>query len=317
MAVERDTIRRARLAVNCSQLELARRAGISRQALGAIEAGLYQPSVAVALSLARALGETVEHLFGTGDEGNHVEVPWGERDSSGSIAAKVVLARVGGKVIAVAQPRVRLTLSPATGMLASVHRHRARIATFRTTDEIDSTLLIAGCDPAVTVLAEWLARRRPQTGAVGLSCSSRNALATLMEGRAHVAGVHVRDPRSDEYNVSMVRAAVGTRRAVIVNFARWELGFATAPGNPLEIRGGADLSRPGLSIANRESGAGARAFLDETMLGAGLKPGQVQGYKREFAGHLEVAAAIAMAQADLGVTIRLAADAYGLGFIPL
>ncbi|MGH7917491.1 MAG: substrate-binding domain-containing protein, partial [Candidatus Binataceae bacterium] len=118
-------------------------------------------------------------------------------------------------------------------------------------------------------------------------------------------------------NLALMRAAVGPRRAVVVNFARWELGFATAPGNPLGIRNGTDLGRPGLSIANRESGAGARAFLDETLLAAGLKSEQIQGYEREFGGHLEVAAAVAAAQADLGVTIRLAADAYGLAFIPL
>ena len=57
-------MRRAREARGLTQLELARRAGISRQALGALEAGAYQPGVAVAIALARELGDTVEGLFG-------------------------------------------------------------------------------------------------------------------------------------------------------------------------------------------------------------------------------------------------------------
>jgi DNA-binding XRE family transcriptional regulator len=57
-----------------SQAELAHRTGISRQALGAIEAGIYQPSVSVALNLARELGETVESLFGESNEPKSNEI---------------------------------------------------------------------------------------------------------------------------------------------------------------------------------------------------------------------------------------------------
>ena len=49
-------LRRARRARGLSQDELARRAGLSRQALGAIESGVYQPGVGAALALARELG---------------------------------------------------------------------------------------------------------------------------------------------------------------------------------------------------------------------------------------------------------------------
>ena len=58
------TVRGARLARGMTQDELARRAGLSRQALGAIESGAYQPGVGVALALARELGHSVEALFG-------------------------------------------------------------------------------------------------------------------------------------------------------------------------------------------------------------------------------------------------------------
>src|SRR6516225_887535 len=74
MAKPNDIIRRLRTNQGMSQLVLARRTGISRQALGAIEAGIYQPSVSVALSLARALGETVESLFGKSSEPKSSEI---------------------------------------------------------------------------------------------------------------------------------------------------------------------------------------------------------------------------------------------------
>ncbi len=70
MATNTKTLRSARDARGFTQLELARRAGISRQALGAIESGLYMPSVSVALSLSRELGQSVETLFGDGGSGN-------------------------------------------------------------------------------------------------------------------------------------------------------------------------------------------------------------------------------------------------------
>jgi putative molybdopterin biosynthesis protein len=101
-----------------------------------------------------------------------------------------------------------------------------------------------------------------------------------------------------------------------VNFARWEIGLATAPGNPLAIRGFADLARPGLRIVNREAGSGARSALDEALSEHHLKPDRVAGYEVEAAGHLDLAAAIAAGLADVGVTIRLGADVFGLHFIP-
>ena len=316
-----EALRRARKARELNQSELAHRASISRQALSAIESGIYQPSVTVALSLARELGETVESLFGGNDEGTckRIDATWADKEipPKHALPCRVALARVGGKVVAVAQPAAHLALSASAGMLDGIGRKHVEVSTFRLPSEIDSTLLIAGCDPAVAILADWLARRRSPVCAVALSCSSSRALSAVVEGRAHAAGVHLRDPKSGEYNLASVHRALGHRRSLLVNFARWELGLATAPGNRLQIRGFGDLARPGLRIVNREVGSGARSALDEALKELGLKVDRIQGYKCELTGHLEVAAAIASAQADVGVTIRVAADAYGLGFIPL
>ncbi len=311
---------RARMARDLTQTELARRAGISRQALGAIESGAYHPSVAIALRLARELGASVESLFGEIDDETSTIIDAGwfddERLHPALGQSRVALARVGGKVVAVAQPAAHLTLVPAAGVVQRARRRRADVATFQLPDEIDSTLLMAGCDPAAAILVDWLARRRSPVHAVALACSSREALRAVVDGRAHVAGVHLRDQKSGEYNLAPISRALGHHRSIVVNFARWELGLATAPGNPLGIRGFADLERSGLRIVNREDGSGARSALDQALGELGLRPERIAGYQFEVGGHLEVAAAIAAGLADVGVTIRLGADAYGLHFLP-
>ena len=311
---------RARIARDLTQTELARRAGISRQALGAIESGAYHPSVAIALRLARELGASVESLFGEIDDETStlIDATWfdDQRLPAALGQSRVALARVGGKVVAVARPAAHLTLVPAAGVVQRARRHRADVATFQLPDEIDSTLLMAGCDPAAAILVDWLARRRSPVHAIAVSCSSRKALRAVVDGRAHVAGVHIRDQKSGEYNLAPISRAVGRHRSIVVNFARWELGLATAPGNPLGIRGFADLERSGLRIVNREDGSGARSVLDQALGELGLHPERIPGYQFEVGGHLEVAAAIAAGLADVGVTIRLGADAYGLHFLP-
>jgi putative molybdopterin biosynthesis protein len=312
---------RARMARDLTQTELARRAGISRQALGAIESGAYHPGVAIAIRLARELGASVEALFGesNGETSTVVDASWEGGDRGVRAAAtqsRVALARVRGKVIAVAQPAPHLTLAPAAGVLQRARHNRADIATFMLPDEIDSTLLIAGCDPAAAMVVDWLARRQSPIHAIALPCSSQKALRAVVDGRAHVAGVHLRDQKSGEYNLAPIRRALGDRRAMVVNFARWELGLATSPGNPLAIRGFDDLKRSGLKIVNREDGSGARSALDQALGELGIDSRRIAGYRFEVGGHLEVAAAIAAGLADAGVTIRLGADAYGLHFIP-
>jgi len=319
VATESTSIRRLRLAKGLTQSELAKRAGISRQALGAIESAAYQPNVSVAIALARELGETVEAIFGAADETPpQVHATWdGAAFPSKGVGMRVALGRVGGKLVAHPRAAVQLSIASAAGIVESAGRNGVDVSSFRSPEEIDSTLLLAGCDPAATLLTEWMARHRFPVTAVALACSSGKALDALNDGRAHVAGVHLRDPKSGDFNSSAVRRGLKRRPAVLVNFARWELGFATATGNPLKISGIADLERSRLRIANREIGSGARAALDEAIAKLGIRSDRIAGYQREFPGHLEVAEAIASAQADFGVTIRVAANVFGLNFIPI
>ncbi len=313
-----ESLRRARLARGITQSELARRAEISRQALSALEAGSYQPSVGVALKLAEELGETVEGLFAP-DRSERVEavLEGGTGSAAPAEGAPVVVGRVAGRLVALPRAGAALGLPYATGLLERHLGQRATVATFRPAHEIETTLLVAGCDPAVSLLADWLVRLPAPISVAGLGRSSRQALELLARGRLHVAGVHLRDPQTGEYNLQAVGRVFKRRPVLVINFARWELGLAGVRANPRAALSLGDLLKPGVGIINREKGSGARAALDEGLRELGADPAQIAGYERECAGHLEVAQAIAAGQADAGITVRVAAALYGLDFTPL
>jgi putative transcriptional regulator len=53
----------ARVARNLTQAELADRVDVTRQTIGLIEAGRYNPTLNLCLKLARATGKTLDELF--------------------------------------------------------------------------------------------------------------------------------------------------------------------------------------------------------------------------------------------------------------
>src|SRR5580704_10099521 len=73
-------------------------AGVSRQAVSAVESGLSDPSLRVALALAQALGLTVEELFGPGTPAEPVAVR--PLTPLGPAGGRVALAPVGDALVA-------------------------------------------------------------------------------------------------------------------------------------------------------------------------------------------------------------------------
>ncbi|MCX6021606.1 MAG: substrate-binding domain-containing protein [Chloroflexi bacterium] len=151
--------------------------------------------------------------------------------------------------------------------------------------------------------------------------SSREAsvggLQALARGEAHVAGCHLLDPISGEYNTAAASRYTPGRRVALVNLSARVQGFIVARGNPKGIRSVADLARPDVTMINRQPGAGTRVLLDYWLAQAGLSPAALRGYEREEYNHLGVAAAVAGGQADAGMGIAASARAMGLDFVPL
>lgn len=317
-----NALRRLRAHRGLSQRELGHRAGISRQALGALESGRSVPSLPVALRLAASLGASVDELFSLPEPATAVaRLARAAQGAAGAGRERVLLAEIEG--LLVAHPlRAAGPLSlfaAADGVVERARRRGAevRVRPLRPRAALRERLLAAGCDPALSLLSGRLPDRAPDARLSWLPSCSRGALAMLARGEVHLAGTHLRDEESGQFNVPAVRAAFPGRAMLVVALARWEQGLAVARGNPLGLRRPEDLARPGVRIVNREAGAGARAQLDAWLRAASIRPEQVAGYRRTAEGHLEVAQAVAGGGADAGVTTRAAAAAHGLSFLPL
>jgi len=300
-------VRLRRAEAGLSQAELAARAGVSRQALSAIEAGRQTPSTALALQLARALRCTVDDLFRL-PGGPVVHATLAEPVDQGG---RVVLGRVEGRLVA--HP-LRADSESADGALAGPASRdgTAVVELFGTPGDLDNTALVAGCAPLLGVLADRLGRRYRDARARCIPANSGRALELLAADRVHVAGIHL--AAGAEAHVSAVRRALPGASAHLVNLARWQQGLVTAPGNPLALRAPTDLERPGLRVVAREAGSGAQILLERVLREASVAaPPPIY----VASSHEEVAKLVRWGAADVGVAIEAAALREGLGFVPL
>lgn len=322
-----NRVRERRLAAGLSQAELARRAGVTRQAVNAIELGRVAPGVGVALRLAETLGCQVEDLFRLPEVFPRVrarvvgKAARREGPAPGPTTRRARVAMVGAEVVALpihGPLEMMVGFTEAEGFLqGGAGEGLADVELLVPRERLAETVVVAGCDPALPLLAAQLARVAPRFRLAGLSLGSRQALLTLREGGAHVAGLHVRDPETGEPNLPLIRDILAGHPCVVVGYATWEEGLLVAPGNPRGIHGAADLARPGVRIVNREPGSGARALLDQVLAAAGVDPARVEGYGTEATSHLAVAQAVALGLVDAGVGVRAVGRALGLEFVPL
>jgi len=315
-----NQLRATRTRLGLSQQDLATAAGVTRQSIGGIEAGLYAPSVSVALRLARALGCPVEELFWLEGERQTLQaIP--ARAARPGAASRMALAQVGGRWIA--QPLAgdaafREEMIPADGT-GTPGPESAPFAV-ELLDDLESlgrTVALAGCTPALSLWARAAERWHPGLRVRWSFANSLQALESLLLGEVHAAGLHLDDPAAGEDNASVVRRLARERPVCLVNLGVWEEGLLVAPGNPKGLRRGADLVREDIRIVNREAGAGSRMLLEQTLREDGVPSSAVRGWERTVPGHLEVARVVAAGGADAGVSTSAVAAVYGLGFVPL
>ena len=302
-------LRLARQARGYSQQQLAGMAGVSRQAVSALESGQSDPSLRVALALVRALGMTIEEVFGPGSEAPPVQVR--PLAPLGAAGARVALAPMGDAFVAL--PLSGATVSSAgftpAGGLASGTRVVRPIGPPR------PTLVVAGCDPAVPLLEAPLSLLDPPLAFAWWPCASTEALRLAAGGLVHAAGAHLRGSSGD-YNTGPAGALLPDG-AEVIGFCSWREGLVLRPELAGRVRGVPDLAVGGLRLVNREPGAEARSVLDRELAGHGIDPADLAGYDSQATGHLQVAAAVAAGLADAGVASEPAALAYGLAFVPL
>ncbi len=239
---------------------------------------------------------------------------------------RVTVADVDGQLLATPLSRgagVITSLVRADG-LAHIPRfsegadagQSVEVTLYRPLHLIRRALLIIGShDPMLDLLAQHLAADSPGSRLVSVNVGSIGGLVALRRREAHLAGIHLLDTDTGEYNHAYVNQYLPDEPVQLIAFAHREQGFIVAKGNPHNIQSFEDLSR--VRFVNRQRGAGTRLLLDYELQKRGIEASQLAGYEREEYTHLAVATAVASGIADCGPGVRSAATAMNLDFVPV
>ena len=275
---------------------LAAQAGVSRQSIYAMEDGEFIPNTVVALKLARALGVTVEELFPLPEEATTAD--------DGELLSHDLPAEPDNQLVRVVRARSQELAIPLRSdfNFLPVGDDQADVRV--------PSLLLAGCDPALSIWADMANRAGIHLALV--AASSLRALEWLKEGKVDLAGSHF--PDAGRRKASALPGSVAGK---VFTFAESSVGLAMRAEQKGRIRSLSDLASRSVSIANREQGSGSRARLDRALRQAGIKSSEVEGYEREVHGHLAAARAVADGWADCCFVTASAARCYGLHFVEI
>jgi putative molybdopterin biosynthesis protein len=239
---------------------------------------------------------------------------------------RVVVGKVGDRLLAAPLSRgagVITSLVQADG-LALIPRgaqgmeagENVQVRLYRSRSEIERTIFCIGShDLTLDLMSQFLAEhdRRLASANVG----SQGGLIALRRGEAHLAGSHLLNPETGEYNISYIRQYMPNIPVKVVALVGRDQGLMVPRGNPKGIENLEDLTRPQVLFVNRQRGAGTRVLLDYHLNLMAISPERIEGYFQEEYTHLGVAAAVASGRADCGLGIAAAAQALDLEFIPL
>lgn len=181
----------------------------------------------------------------------------------------------------------------------------------------NNLVAIGSHDPLLDEISDLMRLFWGDTSMSSAHVGSMGGVMSVRRGEAHVAGTHLLDEKTGEYNTSFIRKYFPSGGVRLVECVRRSQGLMVPQGNPKNIRGIADLMRPGLRYVNRQKGSGTRILCDYLCKKEGVDTAAVYGYEREEFTHTAVAALVAAGSADAGLGIYSAAKLYDLDFIPI
>ena len=239
---------------------------------------------------------------------------------------RVVVGRVGEKMLASPISRgagVITSLVRADGLVVLPRGvqgveagEQVSVRLFRNSEELEHTIFCIGShDVILDLMAQSLSRKNSRL--VSSNVGSQGGLVALRRGEAHLAGSHLLDPETGDYNIKAVREYLSGIPVKVFGFVYRDQGLIIPRGNPKMIKSLEDLASGELSFINRQRGAGTRVLLDYQLDALGIDSSVVKGYDDEEYTHLGVAAAVLSGRADCGMGIPAAAQALELDFIPL
>jgi putative molybdopterin biosynthesis protein len=316
-----NRLREKRQTLALSQKQLADLAGITRQAVSALEANHYSPATSVALQLARALHCRVEDLFSIKQGGEVIEGEILGSPPQGTSPVRAQVTQIGHRLLV--RPLEGLgelaSLSAtADGLIvgSSSDKTRVKVKLLKDREAVRRKVVVGGCDPAMFLAGEHV-RKHDLENLVTCLMGSSLALKALKRGEIHVAGVHLADENSGSWNLPDLKQSLGDLDFIVVIFAHWEEGFIVRQGNPKKILTVSDIAKRTVRIVNREQGSGARRLLDKLLKASRIKCNRVKGYSEEVLSHLDVASRIKAGLADTGIGVQSVAAICGLEFVPL
>jgi putative molybdopterin biosynthesis protein len=221
-----------------------------------------------------------------------------EAGCAAGTAARALMALRDAGVI-VGRERVRFAVAEDGPARAGRWRASGEVLRLAGSDDPALDLLVRLAGPAVV--------RAP--GPRG----SLTGLGQLAGGAADAAAIHLLHAGDARYNDRFARAVMAGEPTVLVHLWRREQGLVLPRGNPVGVRGVADLE--GRRLAWRAPGTGSRLLLERLLREAGLEPRPEEGTAAD--SHLGVAAAVAAGAADAGLAVRAVAEATDLEWIPL
>ena len=184
--------------------------------------------------------------------------------------------------------------------------------------EILNTIVMVGShDLTLDILANALGRFYPPIFLSSHHVGSLGGILAIKNGICHIAGVHLLDPDTGEYNFLYIRRYLKGIDVRVIHLVNREQGLIVQQGNPKKIKGLEDLLRNDISFINRQKGSGTRILLDHTLKILSIESNQIEGYGKEEHTHMAVASSVASGMADTGLGILSAARALGLDFIPV
>jgi putative molybdopterin biosynthesis protein len=241
---------------------------------------------------------------------------------------RVALGKIGDRIIATPLSRgagVVTSLVRADGIMKVPRFSQGidsggtvEVELKRPQEEIENTIVSIGShDMSQDILNSLLHKHYPGRRLSSAHVGSLGGLLALKRKEAHIAGTHLLDENTGEYNIRYIKDVLAGEKTVLVNLIYRQQGLMVNKGNPKHITGLSDLLSPDVSFINRQPGSGTRVLLDYKLKQAGYNASKINGYNREEFSHTGVAAIIASGAADVGLGILAAARALGLDFIPL
>lgn len=184
-------------------------------------------------------------------------------------------------------------------------------------DEQNIIHIVGSHDIALNLLVDQLKFKKSDIRIETTNSGSLGGLIALQEDRADIAGIHLLDEETMEYNYPYVKRILPGRSIALVHLAYRMQGLIFAQNNPKHIETIEDLCRQDVVFINRQKGSGTRVLLDFELRHRGIQPSQINGYTHEANTHLEVAINVARGNADVGLGIEGAARSCEIGFLPL